>query len=91
MFRKGSRYQKVKDEVFVSDQGEEQKYKRTRFIPENDASREHEVIQGERLDLIAYRYYKDPTKFWLICDANGASHPAELEIPGKRILIPPDR
>lgn len=91
MFKKGSRYQKVKDEIFNNDQGVEVKYKRIRYLKKTDASREHEVIQGERLDIIAFRYYRDPTKFWLICDANGARHPAELEVPGKRILIPPDR
>ena len=27
---------------------------------------------GDRLDLISYRFYRDPEQFWRICDANRA-------------------
>jgi hypothetical protein len=38
----------------------------------------HPRAEGERLDLIAGRYLKDATRFWLLCDlANGPS-PAAL-------------
>lgn len=47
------------------------------------------VKEGDRLDLLAYSYYGDPTKFWLICDANPTTmFPADLLVPGKRIIIP---
>ena len=48
----------------------------------------HIVKEGDRLDLLAYTYYGDPTKFWLICDANQAMFPPDLLVPGKRIIIP---
>ena len=30
----------------------------------------HPRKQGDRLDLLAARYLKDPTLFWRLCDAN---------------------
>ena len=48
-----------------------------------------ELHQGDRLDLISYRIYKDPEQFWRICDANLALLPEELTAePGRRLLIP---
>ena len=54
------------------------------------AKRLHQVVAGERLDHLAARYYDDPLKFHLICDANGALFPEDLEIPGKVLKIPLD-
>lgn len=42
----------------------------------------HPRKQGQRLDLIANFYLKDATRFWRICDANGALAPAALETHG---------
>jgi nucleoid-associated protein YgaU len=53
--------------------------------------REHRVIEGERLDQLAYRYYGDPLKYWLICDANDAIFPEELMVPGRVLRIPRNR
>ncbi|HSI69370.1 MAG TPA: hypothetical protein VK941_03995 [Gillisia sp.] len=52
-----------------------------RFIaqPENfELLQEHRVIQNDRMDNIAHRYYGDAEQFWRICDANAAMHPNEL-------------
>jgi len=32
----------------------------------------HRRVVGDRLDLLAARYLKDPTLFWRICDSNNA-------------------
>ena len=32
----------------------------------------HRQVAGDRLDLLAARYLKDPTVFWKICDSNNA-------------------
>jgi hypothetical protein len=32
----------------------------------------HRRVVGDRLDLLAARYLKDPTFFWRICDSNNA-------------------
>lgn len=53
--------------------------------------REHRVVEGERLDLLAQRYYGDPLKFWLICDANDEIFPEDLMVPGRIIRIPRNR
>jgi hypothetical protein len=38
----------------------------------------HRRITGDRLDLYAARYLKDPTFFWRICDSNNAPSPDAL-------------
>jgi hypothetical protein len=67
-------------------------YVRRRFVPGAAANSTlvlHPVVQGERLDQLATRYFGDPTQFWRICDANDALRPEELiEEPGKLVDIP---
>ena len=38
----------------------------------------HRRVTGDRLDLLAARYLKDPTWFWRICDSNNAPVPDAL-------------
>ncbi len=91
MFYKGSRYEKVGDAQHTDAQGRVIKYKKIRFIPSTPARFNHLVRQGDRTDLLAYRYYRDPLKFWHIADANDVMQAEELTAePGQRILIPPD-
>ena len=47
-------------------------YKRTLYpdIPEKDSDVIHNVRAGERLDLLAYKYYKDVGLWWVISRAN---------------------
>jgi hypothetical protein len=91
MFLKGSRYEKVGDAQYTDPKGRVLLYKRIRFIPDIHAIFNHLVKLGDRTDLLAYAYYRDPLKFWHIADANDVMQAEELTIePGKRILIPPD-
>lgn len=53
--------------------------------------REHRVVAGDRLDQLAQRYYGDPLKYWLICDANEAIFPEDLLVPGRVLRIPRNR
>lgn len=49
------------------------------------------VIKGsDRLDNLAYKYYNDPSKFWLIVDANeGIINNVMEPLPvGEKIVIP---
>ena len=49
----------------------------------------HKVQGGERLDLIAHNYLRDPQRFWRICDCNQVVWPEELvNEPGRKIDIP---
>src|SRR5690242_20249116 len=78
MFFKGSRYEKVGDLTLTDASGRQIKYKKTRLIPSAKPQFGHLVHQGERLDHIAQRYYRDPERFWRIADANGVLWPDEL-------------
>jgi hypothetical protein len=46
------------------------------------------VKQGERLDQIANRSFRDPQRFWRICDANAAMWPDDLLVEGQTLAIP---
>ena len=89
MFFKGSRYQKVTTLELTDETGRTLQYKATRFIPDTPARMGHKVQGGERLDLIAHRYFRDPERFWRICDCNQVVWPEELvSEPGRKIDIP---
>jgi len=45
----------------------------------------HRVVEGDRLDRIAARLTGSSEQFWMLCDANGAIWPEELEVPEARI------
>ena len=92
MFCKGSRYTDVGENEITDSKGRIIRYKKIRFIPETGARMGHTVNQGERLDHIAYRYYRNPERFWRICDANRAMWPDDLIAEaGETILIPPSK
>jgi len=81
----------LKNYVALDARGNPNRVKRIRRIPQQPRKAlTHIVKKGDRLDLLAYTYYGDPTKFWLICDANQliTMYPADLLVSGKRIIIP---
>jgi len=89
MFFKGSRYDRVKDYIALDARANRNRVKRIRRIEQQPKKAlTHTVKEVDRLDLLAHTYYGDPTKFWLICDANQAMFPSDLLVPGKRIIIP---
>ncbi len=47
----------------------------------------HTVLEGERLDSIAYKYYKDSTLWHIIADVNVITNPFSIE-PGDELVIP---
>jgi nucleoid-associated protein YgaU len=89
MFARGSRYETVPDAVYRTAAGREIVYKRLRLIPDPAALQTHRVAAGDRLDLIAFKFYQDPEQYWRICDANRALRPADLILEvGRRLRIP---
>ncbi len=56
------------------------------YIPSKN-DRVHVVIEGDRLDTLAFKYYKNSTLWYIIADTNGIYNPFELEI-GSELLIP---
>ncbi len=93
MFAKGSRYENVPEAIYEAPSGRQVRYKRLRILPDPTAIQLYRVAAADRLDLIAFRFYRDPEQFWRICDANDALLPDDLlaEI-GRQLRIPlPER
>jgi hypothetical protein len=93
LFPPTSRYHGVEIEKLEAVEGEPVVYLARRFVPQTDrfaVLQEYTVVQGDRLDLIAFRHLGDPEQFWRLCDANGVLRPDELEEPGRvvRITLP---
>ena len=59
-----------------------------RFVPRTEPALSHRVVAGDRLDLLAARYFGDPLQYWRIADANPAPSPDELLEPGRVLIIP---
>lgn len=70
MFSKISRYRKLPDEVTADAKGRSLESKSLRLLPEVSGKFLHTVEEVDRLDHLAYKYYKQPRKWWRICDAN---------------------
>lgn len=47
-----------------------------------------EIKQGDRLDMLAYKYYQDVTLWWVIAKANNLKGDSMFIQPPKRIRIP---
>lgn len=91
MIFKGSRYEGVGTYQATDADGRTVTALRTRAIPPTPAGYVHTVQAGDRLDLLAYQFYRNPEKFWRIADANPPLDPEELLDPGRSVLVPPDR
>lgn len=79
MFSKSSRYNNLAESVFLNAKGERLRGKDLRLISLPESNVLHTVTGGDRLDLLAYKYYGDTTKWWQISDANPqAAFPTNL-------------
>ena len=92
MFEAKSRYNEIEDAFYEKTPGELIKYKKRRFIPKNKEEQmvllEFDIVSGDRVDLLSFKYLGDPEQYWRLCDMNGIIHPLDLtrEI-GKTIKI----
>ena len=50
----------------------------------------HKVQYGERLDLIAWSYWKSPDKWWIIADVNNLLDPLGITV-GQELVVPSNR
>lgn len=90
-FPPNSRYNGLPTLTHVFADGRAVSYVTRRFIPGPEtylAVREHLVVQGDRLDLLAAQYLADPEQWWKIADVNVTLVPEALtdEI-GERLRI----
>jgi len=70
MFSKISRYRKLPDVVTTDAKGQSLASTDLRLLPEVTGTFLHTVEAVDRMDHLAYKYYKQPRKWWRICDAN---------------------
>lgn len=70
MFSPFSRYRKLPDVVTTDAKGRTLASKALRRLPPVSGTFQHMVEDGDRLDHVAFQYYRQPTKWWRINDAN---------------------
>lgn len=73
MFSKPSRYKKLPDVVTTDVKGRSLKSKALRLLPQVSGDFFHTVEETDRLDHLAYKYYRQSKKWWRICDADPES------------------
>ncbi len=91
VFPPTSRYAGTPTTTLALPDGSTVTYLRRRFVPHAEhlsLQQEHVVTQGERLDHVAAQLLGDAVLFWMVCDANDAMRPEDLEKVGRRLRIP---
>ena len=87
MFASTSRYARVADATYTDAKGRQFSFKVLRLTPTAPTLLVHQVVQQDRLDLLAATFYTDPEQFWRICDANFAMRPDDLIQVGQILQI----
>lgn len=89
MFSATSRYAQVPTAIYTDRDGVQHPYVTLRPFPAAAPTRElHALTGGERLDLLAFRFFGDAEQFWRLCDANTELRPEDLEVLGTPIRVP---
>lgn len=70
MFSRRSRYRQLPDVVTIDARDRSLPSKTLRLLPEVTGRFLHTIEEVDRLDHLAYKYYRQPSKWWRICDAN---------------------
>ncbi len=70
MYAKGSRYRNLPLLAPLNINGERPLVTQLRLIPDTPGQFLHTVRDHDRLDILAYKYYQDASRWWQICDAN---------------------
>lgn len=91
MIDRKSRYHGLPTLPVSDSTGETQELLDLREIPPTRGVLRLTPTDTDRLDLLAWRYYRDPTRFWRMCDASGHLDPFDVVVPGVPFVIPPDR
>lgn len=91
MIDKTSRYAATPTCTAKDASGESLELLEIRSIPRIAEVFVHTPTEGERLDLLAERYYRDPRRFWKLCDSSDVMDPLDVLLPGQPIRVPPER
>ena len=70
MFSRISRYRTLPDIVTTDAEGRTLVSKTLRPLPEAPGTFRHTVADADRLDHLAYKYYRQPSRWWRLSDAN---------------------
>jgi hypothetical protein len=85
-----SRYAKSKVVSFRDRSGETVSLHEPRVAPLVEGTLQLQTGNSDRLDLLAWRFYRDAGKFWRLCDASEELDPFDVIEPGARLTIPPN-
>lgn len=86
MFARGSRYRNLPQTPHLTAKGERVLSANLRLIPPTPGRFLHTVRDRERPDLLAFKYYSDPRRWWLIADAN-PEHPFPVDLLDTRPMV----
>ena len=78
-----SRYAKSAVVVVEDDAGNQLELRELREIPHPSSVLQIMPNQSDRLDLLSFRYYRDPLLFWILCDASPHMDPFDVAAPGE--------
>ena len=88
-FPPNSRYYGLPTTTLTLPDGRMVTYLTRRLVPPPERFallKQHTVVQNDRLDNLAARYFNDPVQYWRLCDANRALRPDELTATIGRLL-----
>jgi nucleoid-associated protein YgaU len=88
---KRSRYANLPLVVYAHPSGEQFELRELREIPHRPSVFSATPVAGDRLDLLAARFYRDPLLFWRIADAADYLDPFDIVAPGEPVPIPPNK
>ena len=76
----------------IDNEGEARRFKSNIYPPIEKKTTDIYIISrdGDRLDLLAHKYYKDQTLWWIIASANGLGGSGLIIPPARQIRIPSD-
>ena len=81
-----SRY--ASDPFYYNTLDNKYQYSTTKNLNNDTEYRVHVVRPRETYDSIAFKYYSNPTYFWIICDFNRILNPFEHPKKGSILKIP---
>jgi hypothetical protein len=88
---KTSRYANAPSFTVVDGTGRTLQGVELRDIPPTDGTFSALPSPADRLDLLAFKFYRDARRFWRIADAADELDPFLLVQSGVPLLIPPDK